>query len=152
MILKLKYPTSCYVISYKCSVTGWLFFSMYAHNNNDVVAKKQLEGVLPRVGVLHHFTLLKLRGDAIHLENETVPHIKHFGVNHSLTSMMTTSPYVCVKSCRYHLPISIFTTRALIAPSSFSRDRRIKIKKSSSSRTVELFENAQHIFCMLFSN
>ena len=26
------------------------------------------------------------------------------------------------------------------------------MKKSSSSRTVELFENAEHIFCMLFSN
>ena len=39
-----------------------------------------------------------------------------------------------------------------IAPPSLSHDRRIKIKKSSSSRTVELFENAQHIFCMLFSN
>ena len=39
-----------------------------------------------------------------------------------------------------------------IAPSSLSRDRRIKIKKSSSSRTVESFQNAQHIFCMLLSN
>ena len=39
-----------------------------------------------------------------------------------------------------------------IAPPSLSRSRRIKMKKSSSSRTVELFENAQHILCMLFSN
>ena len=38
----------------------------------------------------------------------------------------------------------------IVSPS-LSRDRRIKIKKSSSSRTVELFENAKHIFCMLFS-
>ena len=30
---------------------------MYIHSNYDVVAKKQLVGVLPRVGVLHHFTL-----------------------------------------------------------------------------------------------
>ena len=39
-----------------------------------------------------------------------------------------------------------------IAPPSLSRDRRIKMKKLSSSRTVVLFENAQHIFCMLFSD
>ena len=39
-----------------------------------------------------------------------------------------------------------------IAPASLSRGRRIKMKKPSSSRTVELFENAQHIFCMLFLN
>ena len=30
---------------------------MYIHSNYDVVAKKQLVGVLPRVGVLHHFIL-----------------------------------------------------------------------------------------------
>ena len=39
-----------------------------------------------------------------------------------------------------------------IAPESFSRDRRIKMKKSLSSRTVELFENPQHIFYMLYTN
>ena len=39
-----------------------------------------------------------------------------------------------------------------IAPPSLSRDRSIKMKKSSSSGTVKLFENAQYIFCMLFSN
>ena len=38
-----------------------------------------------------------------------------------------------------------------IAPPSLSRDRRIKMKKSSS-RTDELFEKNQHIFCMLFSS
>ena len=31
---------------------------MYIHSNYDVAAKKQLVGVLPRVGVLHHFTLM----------------------------------------------------------------------------------------------
>ena len=39
-----------------------------------------------------------------------------------------------------------------IAPSSLSRDRRIKMKKSSSSSTIELFKNAQSIFFLLFSN
>ena len=39
-----------------------------------------------------------------------------------------------------------------IAPPSLSHNRKIEIKKSSSSRTVELFENAQHILSMLFSN
>ena len=48
---KTYLPTSCYLISCKCSVTRWLYFPMYIHNNCDVVAKKQL------VGVLHHFTL-----------------------------------------------------------------------------------------------
>ena len=39
-----------------------------------------------------------------------------------------------------------------IAHPSLSRDRGIKMKKLSSSRTVKLFENAKHIFCMLFLN
>ena len=34
---------------------------MYIHSNYDVVAKKQLVGELPRVGVLHHFTPIKRR-------------------------------------------------------------------------------------------
>ena len=37
-----------------------------------------------------------------------------------------------------------------IASPSHSRDRRIKIKKST--RTVELLEDAKHIFWMLFSS
>ena len=41
------------------------------------------------------------------------PPIKHFSVNHSLTTIMTISFYVCVKSCSLLSPISVFTTRAL---------------------------------------
>ena len=63
MILKLTYPTSYYLISYKCSITGWLPFPEYIHSNYEVVAKKQL--VLPRVGVLHHFTLKQSAYEAI---------------------------------------------------------------------------------------
>ena len=58
IILTLKYPTSCYLIFCRSSVTGWLSFPMYIHSNYDVLARKQLVGVLPRVGVLHHFTLI----------------------------------------------------------------------------------------------
>ena len=39
-----------------------------------------------------------------------------------------------------------------IASPSLSPVRRIKMKKSPSSRTVEMYENAQHIFCMLCSS
>ena len=56
--LKLKYPTFSDLISCKCSVTGWLSCPMCIHSNYDMFAQKQLVGAFPRVGVLHHFTLI----------------------------------------------------------------------------------------------